>query len=65
MDIIEQTKISRAKNFVRRHKVPIAIVTTAAVTTAITVRMQRAGVKQLNDFLTEHGLIEKFYNPEA
>lgn len=51
-----------AKNFVTNHKVAIAVVTTAAVTTAMCVKMQRGAIAQVNEFLTEKGLYEEFQN---
>lgn len=55
---------ARTKKFVSDHKVGIAVVTTAAVTTAVMIKLNRTAVGQWNDFLTEHDLMDKFYNIE-
>lgn len=57
--------IVRTQQFVSDHKVGIAITATAAATTAVMVKVRNADIKRLNEFLDEHGLTEKFYNPEA
>ncbi len=54
--------LSRTKNFVTDHKVAIAIVTTAAATTAVCVKFQHGAIREVNNFLTEKGLYEEFHN---
>lgn len=51
---------NRVKAFVQKHKVAIAVVTTAT-TMAV---LNRMALKQHNDFLKEKGLYEEFYTPE-
>lgn len=49
------------KNFVKKHRVAIAVVTTAIACGAI----NRLALKQHDDFLKEKGLYEEFYtSPE-
>lgn len=47
------------QEFVVRHKTKIAVAATAATCIAIHVTV----IKQHNDFLKEHDLFEKYYNP--
>lgn len=59
----EQTlteKPRRIRKFVSRHKVAI----TVFATSACWIAMNRAALKQHNDFLKERGLYEEFYTPE-
>jgi hypothetical protein len=50
----------RTKKFVARHKTALAV--TATATIALVVHTKVVG--QHNDFLKEHGLLEKFYITE-
>jgi len=59
MNPIKQATVS-TKNFVSKHRVVIAVVTTTVVCGAI----NRAALKQHNEFLKEKGLYEEFYTPE-
>jgi hypothetical protein len=52
--------ISRTKKFVSDHKVAIAIGATATVAFVA----HRQTVKAWNEFLTEKGLLEEYYNPD-
>jgi len=52
-------KIATAKKFVVKHKVAIAVVSTAV----ICMYINRAALKQHNEFLKEHDLYDVFYNP--
>lgn len=52
--------VATAKNFVRRHKTAIAVTATAAICYTV----HAAAIKQHNEFLAEHGLLEEFYTPE-
>lgn len=47
--------------FVRRHKIAIAITGTAAVTAAACLAMNQEAIKQHNEFLKEKGLFDEFY----
>jgi hypothetical protein len=53
-------KLASAKNFVVRHKTAIAVTTTVVVMFAI----NRAALKQHDDFLKENDLYDKFYTLE-
>jgi hypothetical protein len=53
-------KLATAKKFVAEHKVAIAI----AATTAICVVAHVSVIKQHNNFLKEHNLLDAFYAPE-
>jgi hypothetical protein len=55
-----QTATTSAKNYVRKHRVAVAVVATTVVCGAI----NRAALKQHNEFLKEEGLYEEFYTPE-
>lgn len=50
-----------AKNLVVQHKTAIAVVVTAAVCIGI----NRIALKQHDNFLTEKGLFDEYYNSEA
>jgi hypothetical protein len=52
-----KTKIAFLVNFVRRHKVAIAVGMTATAFVLIIMRNQ----KELNKFLEAHGLMDEFY----
>jgi len=52
---------ARVQEFVSDHKVAIAVTTTAVVTTAVMIRVNRGAVRQWNDFLAERGLTNEFY----
>lgn len=53
-----KNKVVSAKNFVKKHRVAIAVVTTTLVVGSLNVRNQ----KHYNEFLTEHGLLETYYD---
>jgi hypothetical protein len=53
----------RVKNFVVRNERRILATTTIVSTTLVVV--QRAGLKQHNDFLKEKGLFSEYYNSES
>lgn len=56
---IKQTAL-KPVNFVRRHKVAIAVVATSA----FWIALNNSSLKQHNDFLKENDLYEQFYTPE-
>lgn len=56
MDTIKKAAIS-TKNFVKKHRVAIAVVTTTVICAAI----NRQALGQHNEFLKEKGLYEEFY----
>lgn len=49
----------RTKNFIGRHKVAIAVASTATVTLWI----HKGVTNQYNEFLEEKGLLEEYFNP--
>lgn len=51
---------SRVKNFVGRHKVGVAIISTAG----ICLVLNRTALRQHDEFLAEKGLLDEFYSPE-
>lgn len=53
-------KATAPVRFVSKHRVAIAVGVTAVTCMAI----NRAALKQHNEFLKEHGLYEQFYTPE-
>ena len=53
-------KLASAKKFVYRHRVSIAVISTAAICLTIHARSQR----ELNDFLEEKGLTAEYYTGE-
>jgi len=53
-------KLASAKKFVAKHKVALAVTTTAVICLAL----NRTALAQHNDFLKEHDLYEEFYNAE-
>lgn len=53
--------IAPAKAFVARHKTAIIVTTTATVTTAACIALNRGAITQHNDFLKEHDLFDAFY----
>lgn len=53
--------LNSTKNFVKKHRVAIAVVVTAA--TCLTIN--RYALKQHDAFLKEKGLFDEFYTPEA
>ena len=57
---LKETAVS-TKNFVKKHRVAIAIVGTTAVWTTLHYRYN---VKELNEFLKEHNLFDEYYTPE-
>ena len=58
-----QKAVASTKKFVSDHKVAIAVVTTATVTTAAMIKLNKSAVQEWNDFLEKHNLTEQFYNP--
>lgn len=54
--------VARTQQFVTDHKVAIAITATATVTTGAFVKVVRGIVSERDEFLTENGLLEKFYS---
>jgi hypothetical protein len=50
---------TRAKNFIVRHKVAVAV----TITTGICLVLNRAALKQHVEFLESKGLTEEFYTP--
>jgi hypothetical protein len=56
--------LTRTGEFVSKHRVRIAVATTAVITTAACVALNRSAVKQWNEFLDEKGLKDEFYNSE-
>lgn len=56
MDKLEN-RLKKMENFVKRHRVGIAI----AGTTAFCVFMNRVALKQHEEFLADKGLLEEFY----
>jgi len=54
---VEETRATRVKNFVERHKVSITMVATSTVWYAI----NRAALSQHDEFLKEHDLYDEFY----
>lgn len=51
-------KYLKFKNFVRRHKMPIAVASTAATC----LYLNNIALKQHEDFLKEKGLYDEFYH---
>ena len=52
--------VRRSREFVSRHRVGIAVVTTAVICT----KLNSKAIAAHDDFLRDEGLFEKFYNPE-
>ena len=59
---VPETTASRVKTFVKKNRVPITAITTAAATTAVFVRTHVKVVRNFNEFLDKHGLKDEFYN---
>ena len=57
---IVSSKIKSAKNFIGKHRVAIAV----AITLAVTGTMHVKQVNAVNEFLSEHGLLEAYYTPD-
>lgn len=53
-------KIKSAKNFVAKHRVGIAITTTAVTC----LWLNKRSLRQVNEFLAEHNLLNEFYSGE-
>jgi hypothetical protein len=53
--------LARTQKFVADHKVAIAVVTTAAATSAVWFKTTAGAVRQFNEFLDEKGLLEEFH----
>jgi hypothetical protein len=51
-------KIASVKKFVVAHKTALAVTATAVISYSI----HHAAIKDHNDFLAEHGLLNEFYN---
>lgn len=60
MEPVTEIKTSRVKTFVNRHKVAITVVVTSTVWYGI----NRLALKQHEDFLREHDLLDEYYTPE-
>jgi hypothetical protein len=50
--------LAPVKNFVSKHRVAVAVVATSSVFVALNLR----NAKLLNEFLTEHNLVEEYYS---
>ncbi len=59
MNHIKKAAIS-TKKFVHDHRVAIAI----TVTTVICLKLNKVSLRDHDNFLTERGLIDEFYNAE-
>lgn len=59
MSIIMKPVVS-TKNFVKKHRVAIAII----ATTVLAVKVNHMALSDHNEFLKEKGLYEEFYTPE-
>lgn len=57
--IVPESIPTRAKNFIVRHKVAVAV----SVTTAVCLVLNRVALKQHDEFLESKGLKDEFYNP--
>ena len=55
-----ETRTSRVKQFVAKHKVAITVVATSAVW----IVLQRRAVREHEEFLAERGLLDEYYTPE-
>lgn len=55
-----ETRTSRIKNFVAKHKVAITVIATSTVWYGI----NRVALKQHDEFLRERGLLDEYYTPE-
>jgi hypothetical protein len=64
MNPIKKT-VARAKEFVSDHKIAIAVTATAVVTTTAFVAVIQRNQAEMNEFLTEHNLIDEFYSTQA
>lgn len=53
--------VASAVNFVDRHKVTIAIVTTAAATAVIAKKVMGSQLEAATEFMKEEGILDKFY----
>lgn len=51
---------ARTKTFVTDHKVPIAIVTTAAATAAVMTKAHKGAMESVQEFLDENDLMDKY-----
>lgn len=56
-----RNQLIAVKNFASRHRVAIAVTTTALIGLAV----NRSALTQHNEFLKEHGLFDAYYNPEV
>lgn len=54
--------LSRTQKFVSDHKVAISVTATAVVTATACLALNRRNLKVMNEFLTEKGLLEEFWN---
>jgi aspartokinase len=52
---------ANTKQFVSEHRVAIAVVAAATVTTTVMVAIAREAKEQRDEFLAEHNLLETFY----
>lgn len=60
MEPVTEINPSRVKNFVSRHKVAITVVATSIAWYGI----NRLALKQHEDFLRDHDLLDEYYTPE-
>ena len=56
-----KNKLTSTKNFVKKHRVAIAVTGTAATCLYLNYR----AMEMHNEFLKEHGLYDQFYTPEV
>jgi hypothetical protein len=56
-----KNKLTSTKNFVKKHRVAIAITGTVATCLYLNYR----AMEMHNEFLKEHGLYDQFYTPEV
>lgn len=54
--------LARTQQFVSNHKVAIAVVASTAVTAAACLKLNKRNINQMNEFLTEKGLFDEFWN---
>lgn len=54
--------LSRTTNFVADHRVALAVIITAAVTTVVALKITEGGVKDRDEFLAEKGLSDEYIN---
>lgn len=57
--IVQESIPTRAKNFIVRHKVAVAV----TITTGVCLLINRAALKSHDEFLESKGLKDEFYTP--